>query len=401
MKLKKPTIFISVVILAILFGIFIGSKTNIVSGSNSHLSVPIDLRAEGIDMSEFWDAWRKIEEKHPDGRKITAEEKVWGATKGLAGSLDDPYTVFLPPRENSDLNIDLKGKISGVGMEVGIKNNTLTVIAPLKNSPAQKAGIMAGDVIVKVDDKETLDLDIGEAVDLIRGEEGTEVTITVARKGLTNTKDIKITRQIIDIPVIDTEYLAKEDVFLIRFYQFNQNANQEFEKALKEFQKSGTKNLIIDLRNNPGGYLSSAVDISSWFLPEGETIVSEESTDLSRNKVYKSSLHHLLGDYKIVILVNGGSASAAEIMAGALQEHGVAKLVGEQTYGKGSVQELMPMKNKTAIKITIANWYTPNGTSISKQGLTPDYVVPFDVEEYLKDKTDNQLQKAIEVVKQK
>jgi carboxyl-terminal processing protease len=401
MKIKKIIAVVGIFILVLLAGIFIGSKTNIVSGAinNSNLNVPIDLSAENIDMKEFWDVWRVIEARHPDGTSVSSEEKVWGAIKGLVDSLDDPYTVFLPPKENNDLNIDLKGKFSGVGMEVGVKDGILTVISPLKDSPAEKAGIKSGDIILKINDKATTDLDIEEAVNLIRGKEGTDVTITIARKDLPQTKDITITRQVINIPVIDSEYLSKDKVFLIRFFQFGEDSSQEFEKALKDFKASGTKDLIIDLRDNPGGYLSAAVDISSWFLPEGETIVTEKSKDGSDDNVYKSSLHHLEGDYHVVLLVNGGSASASEIMAGALQEHHIAKLVGEQTFGKGSVQELMPMQDKTALKVTVANWYTPDGVSISKQGLKPDYVVKFDEDAFEKNGTDNQLQKAIEVIK--
>lgn len=403
MRTKKIIIGILVVMTALLSGILLGAKSNIVSGSvrASAAGVPADLLGENIDMSEFWDVWRLLEGKHPSGTEVSAQDKIWSATKGLAESMNDPYTIFLPPKQNEQFNTNLSGEFSGVGMEVGIKSNLLTVIAPLKDSPAEKAGVAPGDIIVKIDDKTTTDMTVDQAVDLIRGKAGTSVVITVMRKGEEVAKEISIVRGVIKIPVIETEYREKENVFVIKFYEFGQSSSAEFEKALTEFKNSGSKYLIIDLRNNPGGYLSAAVDIASWFLPEGETVVSERSKDPSLDKVYKSSVHHLQGSYHMVLLVNGGSASASEILAGALQEHGVAKLVGEQTFGKGSVQELVPLPHNTSLKTTIANWYTPNGVSISKQGLKPDYVVPFDTEKFKKDGIDTQLQKALEVVKRK
>ncbi len=404
MRIRKIIFATLIILIALVAGILIGAKSNIVSGSTNNqnfISVPLDLQGQNIDMSEFWQVWRTILAHSPQADKISSQEMVWGATKGLVDSLGDPYTIFLPPKENANLNLDLSGQFSGVGMEVGIKGGVLTVVAPLKDSPAEKAGIKAGDLILKINDTVTTDLSIDEAVELIRGKEGTEVIVTIARKGLEDTKDIKMTRDLIKIPVIETEDLKSDKVFLIKFYQFGESANEDFQKALTEFKNSGEKNLIIDLRNNPGGYLSAAVDITSWFLPEGKVIVSEKGKDPENDKVYRSGGHFLEGKYKVVILINGGSASASEIMAGALQEHGIAKLVGTQTFGKGSVQELVPLKDKTALKLTIANWYTPNGVSISKQGLKPDYVVEFDAEKYEKSKIDTQLQKAIEVVKGK
>jgi carboxyl-terminal processing protease len=314
-------------------------------------------------------------------------------------SLDDPYSVFLTPKENENLNINLSGQFSGVGMEVGIKDSILTVISPLKDSPAEKAGIIPGDKILKIGDTITNDMTIDEAVDLIRGPEGTEVTITILRKDEEETRDFTIKRKVIDLPVLETKDLKDKGVFLITLFEFGEQANARFETALREFQKSGEKKLIIDLRNNPGGFLSSAINISSWFLPAGKVIVSEKIEDGADNKEYKSGGHYMEGNYKVAILVNGGSASASEIVAGALQEHGIAKLVGSQTFGKGSVQELIPLDGGTALKLTIAGWFTPKGKSISKQGLTPDYPVVFDQVLFETKGIDNQLEKAIEILK--
>lgn len=364
-----------------------------------HADIPDDV-ATKTDFSDFWEAWKQIEARHPDAAGIDDQEKVWGAIKGLVGSVGDPYSVFLTPDENEDLQTDLAGEFSGVGMEVGMKEDRITVIAPLKDSPAERAGLMTGDVLIKIDETYASNLSVDEAVDLIRGEEGTTVTITIVREGTDAPLEFPIVRAVIVVPDIETEYLAKDKVFVITFSSFGENSRKEFEKALEEFAASKSKKLIIDLRGNPGGYLSAAVDISSWFLPEGTIIVSENAPgESTEDHVFRAKGHFMKGDYKVAILVDGGSASASEIMAGALQQHDVARLVGEQTFGKGSVQELIPMSGGTALKLTIAEWLTPDGTNISKEGLTPDVEVKFDVERYKKDKFDNQLQKAIEILK--
>lgn len=382
-------------------GLYVGSHNSLAESQMAAVDnslTPADI-AERANFEDFWEVWKLIEERHPDGTETTPDEKVWGAIKGLVESVGDPYTTYLTPDENEDLHTDLKGEFSGVGMEVGMKEGLIKVIAPLKNSPAERAGVLTGDTLLKIDDTFTTDLTLDAAVDLIRGEKGTPVTITVAREGKDSVLEITIVREVIVVPVIETEHLKKEGVFIIRFSSFGDKSSAEFENALKVFARTDSKKLIIDLRNNPGGYLSSAVDITSWFLPEGKVIVSENGKDDREDQVFKSKGHFLSGTYKVAILVNEGSASASEIMAGALQEHGVAKLVGTQTFGKGSVQELIPMDDGTALKLTIAEWLTPNGTSISKEGLTPDYVVELDVDKYLKDKTDTQLEKAIEILK--
>ncbi len=402
MKTQRIIIMTLVILVALSAGMYIGANGNSVSGQGIGGSrvIPDDI-AEDADFTGLWDAWRLIEERHPDGNVITAKEKVWAATSGLVDSLNDPYSVFLPPEDTENLNIDLKGQFSGVGMEVGVRDDILTVIAPLKDSPAERAGVMAGDKILKIDDTVATGLDIDAAVKLIRGEANTEVVIAVAREGLPEAKVISITREVIKLPTIETEYLDKDKIFVINFFSFGETATAEFEKAITSFKESGSEKLIIDLRNNPGGYLSAAVNISSWFLPAGTVIVNEKSTNEADNAVYKAKGHYLTEKYKVVILVNEGSASASEIMAGALQEHGVATLVGTQTFGKGSVQELIPMGDKTSLKLTIAEWQTPNGTSISKQGLTPDVIVEFDQEKFTKDGVDTQFAEAVKILNKK
>ena len=352
------------------------------------------------DFNDFWKAWNMINERHPSGAEVSSKEKIWGAIKGMVESVGDPYTYFFTPEEAADLEIDLTGEFFGVGMEVGVRDTNLVVISPLKDSPAETAGIESGDIILKIDDEIANKLTVDKAVELIRGERGTIVKLTVVRKGVEEPLEIEVTRDLIKIPTVETE-LRKDGVFVISLFDFSKNAEADFEKALNKFVESKSKKLILDLRGNPGGYLGSAINLTSWFLPEGEIIVIEKSPNEDNNHTYRSNGNSIKGEFDMVILVDGGSASASEIMAGALQQHGVAELIGTQTFGKGSVQEVVNFKDKTELKITVAEWLTPNETSISKEGLTPDTVIEFDAEIYKKDKTDNQLEEAAKVLLKK
>ncbi len=350
-----------------------------------------------VDLTEFWEVWKLLEEKYVSASStdvITTEEKVEGAIKGLVRSYGDPYTVFLPPSDAGYFEEEISGNFGGVGMEVGIRDELVTVIAPLPNTPASKAGIAPKDVIVKIDDTETDGMGIEEAVKLIRGEAGTTVTLSIYRQGEVGLLTIPVVRDKIDIPTIATE--KRDGVFIISLYSFNAVAHEKMKEALNEYANSGTKKLVLDLRGNPGGFLQSAVAIASYFLPAGKTIVSESSDDGSEGEVFRSS-GKTLGAYmpeEMLVLVDGGSASASEILAGALKEHGVAKLLGQQTYGKGSVQELLDLKSEASLKVTIAQWFTPNGISISKGGLTPDIIVERTPQQIV-DKIDPQLDAAI------
>jgi carboxyl-terminal processing protease len=338
-----------------------------------------------------------LNEKSIYAKKITDQDRVYGAISGLASSLGDPYTVFFPPKENKSFSEAIAGSFEGIGAEIGMKDDILTVIAPLKDSPAYKAGIKAGDKIIKINNVRR-QYDSGfKAIDLIRGPQGTTVTLTILRLGENKTRDIVVTRDKIQIPTIDTEQ-RPDGIFVIKFYSFSENSASLFRDALIKFINSKSNKLVLDLRGNPGGYLDSAVNIGSWFINEGDTIVSENSMDGSKPKVYTSHGPRLFNDkLKFVVLVDGGSASASEILAGALQEHGIATLVGEKTFGKGSVQELIKITDDTSLKVTVANWYTPNGISISLQGLEPDIKVPFTQQDY-DAKKDPQMDKAVEIL---
>lgn len=330
----------------------------------------------------------------------TEKEKEYGMIKGYVDAYKDPYTVFFPPVQAKSFAQNVKGSFGGVGMQVSEKDGRVVVIAPLKDSPAMKAGILAGDLIATIDGKDTSSMSSEEAVSLIRGDIGTEVKIGVLHKDAKAVVEVKIIRQEIKIPTIDTE--QKEGVFIIHLYNFSSESPALFEKAINEFIASKLPYLVLDLRGNPGGYLEAAVSMASFFLPEGKVIVSEKHGDGKEAPAHRSKGFNLFNsNLKMVILVDGGSASASEILAGALKDHGIAKVVGEKSFGKGSVQELINLSDGSSIKVTIAKWYTPNGVSISEHGIVPDIEAKLDVKQFTDKKIDSQIKMAIDVVKGK
>lgn len=339
------------------------------------LFAPSAAPEEDVDLDEFWRVWHLMEEKYvasTSTEPVDNEKRVQGAIQGLVGSYGDPYTVFLPPEDASQFEEDISGNFGGVGMEVGLRDGFVTVIAPLPDTPAKRAGVVAGDVIATIDGTETDGMSIDEAVRLIRGEKGTDVTLELYREGEDGLVEVTITRDTITIPTIDTE--QNGDVFIIRLYNFNALAEMKMQEALREFVRSDSEKLILDLRGNPGGFLQGAVSIASYFLPAGEVVVRENFGDDREEQIYRSSgkvVHEFTPD-TMVVLVDRGSASASEILAGALKEHDVATLIGETTFGKGSVQELVNLPDGASLKVTIARWLTPDGTSFSNTGLEPN-----------------------------
>lgn len=332
----------------------------------------------------------------------TTQELEYGVIRGYVDSFKDPYTVFMPPKEAKSFAENVKGSFGGVGMTVGMKDGNIVVIAPLKDSPAMKAGIKAGDVITAVDKKSVIGLTSEEAVTYIRGELDTPVTITVLHADAKATVDITIVRKEIKIPTIDTE--KKEGVFIVRLYNFSGESPDLFRGAMNDFVQSGLTKLVIDLRGNPGGYLEAAVNMASYFLRDGQVVVSEKQGKAENQINHRSTgIIGLPGGIKVVVLVDGGSASASEILAGALKDHGIAKVVGSKTFGKGSVQELVNLDGGASLKVTIAKWFTPNGVNISEHGIAPDYEVQATTTLKMKNGTvrDVQLEKAIEVLNKK
>jgi carboxyl-terminal processing protease len=330
------------------------------------------------DLTEFWKVWNLMDEKFANAsssEQLSEQERLEGAIGGLVDAFGDPYSVYMPPTDAASFNEDVSGNFSGVGMEVGLREDLVTVISPLPDTPAKRAGIVSEDVIVKIDDVSTEGMRIDEAVKLIRGEKGSVVTLQIFREGEEEFLTISIKRDTIDIPTAETEQMG--DTFILSLYSFNGVADDAARKALQEYLNSGATKLVLDLRGNPGGYLQTAVSVASYFLPAGKVIVNESFGDESKNEVFRSRGRQiqLFTPENLVVLVDGGSASAAEIVAGALQDHGVATIIGAQTFGKGSVQELLNLDGGSSLKVTVARWLTPNGTSISNGGLTPDILI--------------------------
>ena len=397
-----PTVGVFVSI-AIIFavGYFVGNRSlaEVSQAASPQLANTVSSTTDKTDFAPFWKAWNILDTNFVAASstdKNTDQKKVWGAIEGLAASYGDPYTTFFPPDDLKTFEDDIQGNFEGVGIEIDVKDGILTVVSPLKGTPADKAGMRAKDQIIKIDTKVTLGMSAQEATKLIRGPKGKEVIFNVIREG----KEMKITvvRDVIDVPIVITTK-RPDGIFVILITSFAANSADKFRDALKEFVNSGSNKLILDVRGNPGGYLEASVDIASWFLPASAVVVSEDFG--SKNKpaeVFKSKGYNIFtNNLKMIMLVDGGSASASEILAGALKEHKIATLVGEKTFGKGSVQELIPLTDNSSIKVTIAHWLTPNGVSLSKNGVDPDVVVKMTDADRL-EKKDPQLDKAVQMM---
>ncbi|MBI2450640.1 MAG: S41 family peptidase [Candidatus Nealsonbacteria bacterium] len=392
-----------VLILSLVFGIgfYFGKSQIPVTAPDGILNEDFG-KPERLDFSLFWEAWRKLEEKYVDSSEIDYKKMLYGAISGLTASLKDDYTLFFPPAETKIFKEDVSGEFQGVGMEIGIKDRVLTIIAPLEGTPAERAGLKPGDKIIKIDGKNTTGMSTEEAVKLIRGPKGKEVNLTILRDGWDEVKDFKIIRDVIEVPSLKLEIKDGPEIgypiAYIKLYQFSEAARYAFNKASLEILRSPSQKIILDLRNNPGGYLEVAQDIAGWFLKEGQIVTIEDFGGKEPNEEYKAGGPADLFSYPVVVLINKGSASASEILAGALRDNRGIKLIGEKSFGKGSVQELLELK-EGSLKVTVARWLTPNGSAINGEGLIPDIEVKMTDEDFEK-KLDPQLDKAIEVIKE-
>ena len=353
---------------------------------------------EDLDFSLFWETWQTIQEKYVGQAEINVQELIYGAISGMVDSLNDPYTVFLKPDDTKRFVEDVKGSFEGVGMEIDIRDGQLQVVAPLEGTPAQKAGLRAGDKIMGVDGESTLDITVDEAVSLIRGPKGTEVVLTIFREEWGETKDIKIIRGVIDIPSLKLE-IRDVNIAYLKLYQFSEVASFDFREAAAKILNSDADRIILDLRNNPGGYLDVAQDIAGWFLEKGQVVVIEDFGKEKEQDLYLAQGNSKLLSYPVVILINKGSASGSEILAGALRDNRGIKLIGETSFGKGSVQELAELREGSSLKVTIAKWLTPKGDFITDKGLEPDIMVEMTEEDYSEGK-DPQLDKTVEIIKE-
>ena len=350
-------------------------------------------KPQAIDFAIFWEAWNRLTDNFIDKDKLDSQKMVYGAIEGMVESIGDPYTTFFTPAQAESFNEELSGEYEGVGMVVGMRDSQVTVVSPFKASPAETAGLKPEDKIFKIDDTFTDGLTIEEAVKIIKGPKGTSVRLLILRADWKEPKEFVIERANIKIPTLEKEMRIDEKIAIVKIYQFNKILPQEFSQAAQEIISSQTKKIIIDLRNNPGGFLEVATNVTSWFVKEGDVITWQDKGQGKEKKAYKSEGPATLSKYPTVVLINSGSASASEIMAGALRDQLGVKLIGKKSFGKGSVQEQINLSDRSSLKITIAKWLTPKGDSIDKEGLTPDIEVE---EGETEEGKDSQMEKAIE-----
>jgi len=354
-------------------------------------------KPQNLDFSLFWDTWKLLEQKYAGKTDETA--MFYGAVKGMVASVGDPYTVFMDPAETKNFADELSGTFDGIGAEIGMKKNIVTVIAPLPGSPAQIAGLKALDKILKINDAVTADMTIDEAVSAIRGPKGTIVALTILRGSETATREIKITRDTIIIKSVELKIdaSAPQKVAVLKISQFGADTFDNVNVAADEILKNDAKGIVLDMRNNPGGFLDSAVNIAGLFIPEGRIVTTKSSNNSKEN--YTTNGNGKLAKLPIVVLVNEGTASAAEILAGALRDDRQIKLIGEKTFGKGSVQEVENLKDNSSLKVTIAEWLTPSGKNINKEGLAPDIEIKLSQADFDANK-DPQMDEALKIIGQ-
>lgn len=347
------------------------------------------------DFGVFWQAWQDINDLYLKNPDVTNKDKVYGAINGLIQSLNDPYSEFFSPIDSQQFIENVTGNFGGIGAELGVNTSSqIIVISALKDTPASSAGLKTGDIIVKINATSTEGMNLDKAVGMIRGKEGTPVTLTIFRIGWKNTKDFTIVRANIKIPTVDFE--MKGSLAHISLYSFNQDAESLFYQALEKASNANAKGIILDLRGDPGGYLEVAVNIAGYFLKPGTPVVKEVGRSVPEQD-FKSSGNGALDNIPMVVLINGGSASASEILAGALHDDRGIKLIGEKSFGKGTVQEVQNLSDGSSIKITVAHWVLPSGRILDHDGLVPDYPVSI-TDQDIKNKIDPQLEKAIEVL---
>ena len=366
--------------------IFIISFSKICSANENDIYKKIDLFSEVLD---------KINKEYVED--VNQSEAMDAAINGVLQSLD-PYSAYMSPESFQDMQTETSGEFGGLGIEVGMEYGVVKVISPIDNSPASKVGVKAGDYIVKIDDIQVQGKSLTEAVELMRGPVGTDIEITVRRRGEKKALTFIITRDIIEVASVKSRIIDEKTGYL-RLTSFNENSSNQIKDKIKEFNKNKKiENYILDLRNNPGGLLSQAIKISDFFLDNGE-IVSTKSKKKYENRKWFAKKGDILDQNTMIVLINYGSASAAEIVAGALQDNKRAILVGESTYGKGSVQSIIPLKNNGAIRLTVSRYFLPSGKSISEVGVTPDIIVSEASEEFkLNTETDNQLNYALKLL---
>jgi len=350
-----------------------------------------DKWVQNADFDLYWEVWDLLKKDYVNKDDLADKQLFYGSLEGLVSSLDDPYSEFMDPQENKQFEEDMSGTFEGIGAEIGIRDDLLTVISPIEGTPAQKVGIMAGDKILEINGESTQNMDINEAVSKIKGPKGTEVVLSIFRNGFDDIKEFTIIRDVISIKSVSYEKLDN-NLFLIKINSFNGDTNYLFSQAIKEILTQDPDGIIVDLRNNPGGYLEVAVMMLGEWI-NGEVAVLEQFANGKTTEYLADGLNRLK-NYSTVIIINEGSASASEILAGALRDYKKATIIGEQSYGKGSVQMVKNLNDGSAIKITVAKWLTPMGQNINEEGIKPDQEVELTYEDFENDR-DPQLEAAI------
>ncbi len=381
------------------FGYFLGGK-GVFIGATSISDVTIDRvvpQNKNVEFDLFWKVWDALEKDYFDKTKLNAQKMVYGAISGMVAAVGDPYTSFLPPDQNKIVEEDLSGSFSGVGIQIGFRGTQLAVVAPLPGSPAEKSGIRAGDFIIGIKDESksidtsTAGMSLSDAVSLIRGEKGSVVTLALTREESDEPLIVDITREEIEVPSVTVDFVGEGgDIAHIKLMKFSSETKAEWDKAVSTILTKNVKGIVIDLRNNPGGYLQAAVDVAGDYLPNGSVVVIEEFSNGEKNS-FKTDRIPRLANYNTMLLVNKGSASASEILSGALREKKGIELVGETTFGKGTIQEPRQINGGSSLHITTARWLTPNENWVNEKGLEPDH----EVLDNIKTTEDEQLQEIL------
>jgi carboxyl-terminal processing protease len=394
--MKKMNIRYKAIFFWLLVGAGMGWTANALVDGKLTIDDYVSSSTEEADMSLFWNVWDTLNESYVNTDKLDQQKQVYGAIAGMVEALDDPYTVFMTPDETESFHQSLGGELEGIGAELTQEEGILTVVSPLKGSPAEAAGLQPGDIVYMVDGELTSDMTLFDAITAIRGESGTNVELTILRKGENEAIIMTITRGTIDVPSVESEVVTQGDkkISVISMYQFGDNTLEAFRNSAREAVLENVDGIILDLRLNGGGYLDVSVEVLSEFFEEEQkaVIVKRRNDD---NQIVYTAGNGQLSAIPLVVLVNEGSASASEIVAGAIQDYKRGVLIGTKTFGKGSVQELANLEDGASIRMTVAKWYTPNDRSIDHEGITPDTIVEMESSE-IGEETDVQMQSALE-----
>lgn len=391
-----PKFIVSIFLL--LLGIWVGHYINLPfldSNAPKYQVINKIYTKDNVDFSTFWQVWDKLNSTFLNKKDLSGQKLLQGAISGLVNAAGDPYTSYFDPDANKSFTDQITGSFEGVGIELGVKDNKLVVMAPLDDSPAKKSGILAGDQILEINSKDATKMSLGDAVTLIRGKSGTSIKLTVLRDGKTDPLKFDLTRATITIKTIKTSIVG--DRAVVSISRFGDNTTTEWDSAVSDLISKGIKKIVIDLRNDPGGRLDAAIHIGGDFLTKNDVVVQQEDANGTKQQ-FKSDTDGRLQDEKVIILINKGSASASEIVSGALHDHNKATLVGETSFGKGTVQAVTDLTDGSGLHITIAKWLTPNGTWVHGKGITPDVVVTLTEQDVAAGK-DPQLEKALELLK--